>query len=158
MDKKITDIYNSLQEIAWHFGSHGINGECCGDLSFVDFIALKKAYENKAITIQGIGNALNFTKSGATRIINRLEDKGYVLRENSTEDGRVCCVMITEKGTDVISKIISKYTIYLQETLNSVGNIDLGQIEKALKSLLSAINKNKPFNSDTLTAIRGECI
>lgn len=39
MNKNLPDIYESLQEIAWHFGNHGISGECCGDLSLVEFMA-----------------------------------------------------------------------------------------------------------------------
>jgi len=82
VEKRIIDIYNSLQEIAWHFGDHGINGKCCGDLSFVEFMALKKIYEDKDISIQEIGFNLNFTKSGATKIINRLEKKELCNRRN----------------------------------------------------------------------------
>ncbi|HEX2945502.1 MAG TPA: MarR family transcriptional regulator [Clostridia bacterium] len=158
MHKNIPDIYSSLQQIAWLFGGHGINGECCGDLSFVDFIALKKVYENTAITIQGIGNALNFTKSGATRIINRLEIKGYVTRENSPEDGRVCCVMITEKGVTVVSKIIKNYTEYLHETLKNLDTEAVEQVKKVLDTLLAELNKNKQCISDPLTVLEGECI
>jgi DNA-binding MarR family transcriptional regulator len=83
MKNRISDIYNLLQELAWHFGDHGINGECCEDLSLCEFMALKVAYENNNISIQEIGSAINFTKSGATRIIDRLENKGYVKRERS---------------------------------------------------------------------------
>ena len=61
------------KEIAWHIGNHGLNGECRGDLSLVEFMALKIACENKDFSIQEIGSTLNFTKSGATRIIDRLE-------------------------------------------------------------------------------------
>ncbi len=158
MNEHIPDIYSSLQQIAWLFGGHGINGECCGDLSFVDFIALKKVYENTAITIQGIGNALNFTKSGATRIVNRLESKGYVTREDSPEDGRVCCVMITEKGVNVVSKIVENYTNYLHETLKYLDTEAMEQVKKVLDILLAEFNKNKQYISDPLTESGGECI
>jgi DNA-binding MarR family transcriptional regulator len=115
MTDPISDIYNSFKEIAWIFGSHGINGECCGDLSFVEFMALKRVYEHADLSIQEIGKSLNFTKSGATRIINRLEEKGYVTRKNSPIDGRVCCVGITDKGLEAVSKIIKNFIAYLEE-------------------------------------------
>jgi MarR family transcriptional regulator, organic hydroperoxide resistance regulator len=157
-DKNIINIYNSLQDIAWHFGSHGINGECCGDLSFIDFIALKKIYENSEITIQGLGSAMNFTKSGATRIVNRLEGKDYVERENSPLDGRVCCVRLTEKGSVTISKIIENYSLYLEDVLKGFEPKEVEQIEIALEKLFAAVRRNKPFNSNTVSIIEGECL
>ena len=157
MDKWIPDIYDSLQEIAWHFGSHGINGECCGDLSFVEFMALKKVYENADNSIQEIGNMLNFTKSGATRIINRLENKGYVARESSPIDGRVCCVSITAKGIEAILRIMENYTIYLEDVLKEFEPQNLEQIRDALEMLVNAVQQNKPFNFVTNTHKGGEC-
>lgn len=149
MDKNVPDIYNFLQEIAWHFGSHGFNGECCEDLSLVEFMALKKVYENNNFSIQEIGNTLNFTKSGATRIIDRLEYKGYVARERSPIDGRVCCAVITNKGTAAITKIVDNYTYYLEDVLKELEPQKVEQIKNTLEMLVNAVQKNEPFNSIT---------
>jgi DNA-binding MarR family transcriptional regulator len=157
MDKLIPDIYNSLQEIAWHFGSHGINGECCYDLSFVEFMALKKLHGNNEFSIHEIGNALNFTKSGATRIINRLENKGYAVRKNSPIDGRICCVSITTKGMEAISRIMENYTAYLEDVLKEFAPQKVEQIRDALEMLVDSVQKNKPFNAVTDTYKGGEC-
>ena len=146
MDERISDIYNSLQEITWHFGSHGVNGVCCADLSFVEFIALKKTHENNECSIQSIGKSLNFTKSGATRIINRLESKGYVIRENSPIDGRFCCVSITDKGTQAIRQIAKNYTSYLHEVLKDIDPQRVEQIKASMDILLMAVKKSTPFN------------
>lgn len=141
MDKDILSIYSLLQEIAWQFGNHGINGECCGDISLAEFMALKKVYENKSFSIQDIGNAINFTKSGATRIINRLEDKGYVARERSSIDGRVCCVSITAKGTKVIIRIMKENTIYLEKMLKDLESTRVESIKEALEILVKSLHK-----------------
>lgn len=146
VNKYIPDIYNFLQEIAWHFGSHGINGECCGDLSFVEFMSLKKVYENNDISIQEIGNAINFTKSGATRIVNRLEEKGYVSRKTSPIDGRICCVGITDKGIDVVSKILDRYMMYLEELIKEFNPQKQEQLRDTLEMLVNALQKNIDLN------------
>jgi len=143
MNKNIPDIYNLLQEIAWHFGSHGFNGECCEDLSLVEFMALKKAYENNNFSIQEIGNALGFTKSGATRIIDRLENKGYVTREHSPIDGRVCCVTVTVKGTEAITKIMGEYTVYLEEVLKGLEPQMVDNIKDVLEVLVKSVNQQE---------------
>jgi DNA-binding MarR family transcriptional regulator len=143
MRENIPEIYDTVQEIAWHFGSHGINGECCGDLSFIEYMALKKACEANEMTIQEIGSVLNFTKSGATRIINRLEVKGYVIRRQSPADGRICCVDVTAKGKTAVTEIAVKYTEYLNKSLKHLSEQKIKQIKDALSLLADSI-ANEP--------------
>jgi DNA-binding MarR family transcriptional regulator len=141
MNQNISDVYNCIQELSWYFGNQGFNGECCGDLSLVEFMALKKVYENANITIQEIGKLLNCTKSGASKIIDRIESKGYVLREQSPVDGRICCVTITAKGRDVITKIVEKYTEYVNEMLKDHDVQTVENIKKALEILITSVRR-----------------
>lgn len=141
MDKNIIDIYNLIQEIAWHFGSHGFNGECCGDLSLVEFMALKKIYERDNTTIQEVGNALSFTRSGASKIIDRIEAKGYVVRETSPIDGRVCCVKVTEKGIGVITGIVERYSTYVDNMLQELDSDTVKNIKSVLEILVDSAPK-----------------
>jgi len=143
MNNNIPDIYNLLQEIAWYFGHHGFDGECCRDLSLVEFMTLKKAYENNNFSIQEIGTALNFTKSGATRVIDRLENKGYVTRERSPVDGRVCCVTVTTKGKEVISKILEQYAVYLEEMLKDLEPQMIDNIKDVLETLVESVHRQE---------------
>lgn len=141
MNKDIIDIYNLIQEISWHFGNHGFNGECCWDLSLVEFMAIKKIQESDNITIQEIGNTLNFTKSGASKIIDRIETKGYVARETSPIDGRICCVRVTEKGTGVITSIIEKYSTYVANMLKELDSDTVKNIKSVLEILVDSSHK-----------------
>ncbi|WP_434512058.1 MarR family winged helix-turn-helix transcriptional regulator [Desulfitobacterium sp. AusDCA] len=141
MDKNILDIYNLIQELSWFFGNQGFDGECCGDLSLVEFMAVKKIQDESNITIQEIGNSLNITKGGASKIVDRLETKGYVLRKRSSIDGRVCCVCITNKGIEVISKILERYTHYVGETLKGFEPKEIKNIKDVLEGLINSIRK-----------------
>jgi len=143
MSIDMQEIYDSLQEIAWHFGSNGVNGECCEDLSFVEYMALKKACEKNVLSVQEVGNVLNFTKSGATKIINRLEDKGYVNRKHSPIDGRVCCITITAKGKDVIDKIVKKHIAYLETAFKDIELQKINQIKDTLQILVKVVQQKE---------------
>lgn len=156
MDKNILIIYNLLQIIACHFGNHGIYKICCEDLSFAEYIALKIVYENDQPTIQFIGHALNFTKSGSTKIINRLEQKGYVVRQDSPQDGRFCCVSITTKGIETISKIIKDQSIYLEKILKNLTPEKKKDIKNALEILVNSFTKNKLLNIKIKAHQKGE--
>ena len=105
----ISELSRSLLEIVWHFGPKGLNGECCDNLTMPEFIALDKVSSTKDCPVQDIGISLGFTKSGATRVVNRLEKKGYVKKIKSHDDARFCCVDITEKGELVLKSTDSRY-------------------------------------------------
>ena len=146
MDSNIADICRSIFELSWMFGNHGFNGECCGDLSLAEFMALKKIQENRDISVQEIGNAINFTKSGASKIIDRLVNKGYAVRMNSPVDGRVCCVSTTEKGKETVARVIENYTMYLNNVLKGKDAQSVSRIKETLKSLIDALQKSRPIN------------
>lgn len=147
MDKNLVTLGSLLEEIAWYFGNHGISEKCCEDLSFAEYIALKIVYGNDQSSIQFIGHALNFTKSGATKIINRLEKKGYVIRLNSPRDGRFCCVSVTDKGIAIISKITDNQSVHLENILGHLTPEKREDIKIALDILVSSIKKYKSPNS-----------
>lgn len=138
----VATIYDLLLELVWHFGDRGITGECCGDLSLVEFMALKKAGENRHISIQDIGSSLNFTKSGATRVIDRLETKGYAKREHSEVDGRVCCVTVTGKGFNILSETTNNYIEYLEKAFSNMEQQAITDIEKSLRILVENLQKH----------------
>jgi DNA-binding MarR family transcriptional regulator len=104
-------------------------------------MALKKVHGNDEFSIQEIGSAINFTKSGATRIIDRLENKGYVVREHSPIDGRVCCVKITAKGLEVTLKITEKYAAYVEGMLKDFEPEIVDKAKDVLEMLVNSIQK-----------------
>lgn len=141
MNKSMPDIYNLIQDLSWYFGNQGFDGNCCGDLSLVEFMAIKKVHENNNITIQEIGNLLNITKSGASKIIDRLENKSYVSREQSSIDGRVCCVAITDKGLEAIANIEERYTDYVGKILKDFEPNTIDNVKNVLELLITSIRK-----------------
>jgi len=141
MDNNISKIYSLIQDLSWYFGNQGFDGECCEDLSLVEYMGLKKICENKDITIQEIGSALNITKSGISKVIDRLEEKNYAFRVQSSKDGRVYCVQPTEKGLNSVEKISDRYSEYLLEALNSVEHDSLANIRDVMELLYKAIRE-----------------
>ena len=114
-ETSLSDICRALIDIAWHFGSKGPQGECCAGLSIPDFLALDKVATTSDCPIQSIGSDLGFTKSGATRVVTRLESKDLVRRIQSLADGRVCCVHITSKGRRVLAEADERYAREFQQ-------------------------------------------
>jgi len=135
----ITDISRSLIEIAWYFGPKGLNGECCENLTMPEFIALDKVSTTSNCAVQDIGYSLGFTKSGATRIVNRLEKKGYVQKVKSHDDARVCCVEITKSGERVLSSTNSRYMEQFHTIAEKMPEYTVADTVKLLTAMATAL-------------------
>ena len=144
MNSYISTIHDMVQEINWQFEKHGINGKYCEDISIVEYMALKKAGEINEITIKDIASTLNFTSSGATRIISRLEEKGYVIRQHSPSDGRFCSVELTVKGRSTLEVIAKNEIEYLEKALTNLDQQAVMQIKETVEILSNAI-KSKNY-------------
>jgi len=103
--QRARELDELLDEIVWRYGSQSLEGTCCEDISYVEYRALRFLAKAEACTVQSLGQHLGFTKSGATRIVDRLERKGYAQREKGKEDRRVCCVTLTEAGHALVESI-----------------------------------------------------
>jgi MarR family transcriptional regulator, organic hydroperoxide resistance regulator len=139
MESRFDTLIGYLHEIAWQFGPRGINGECCGDLSMPEFRALKKASATENCSVRQIASALDFSKSGATRIVGRLEKKGYIRRRRSVEDRRVCCVSITPTGRTVLVRVIDEYRSKLGELMAEMDPVAAVALPRVLSLLLRAV-------------------
>ena len=117
MDKQARQLAGLIEAISFYFGTQNIDGECCEGISHAEFRALRAALHGEICTMQDIAKSAVVTKSGATRIIGRLEEKGLVTREQDQKDGRVCCVTLTEKGKCILSRIEDQLINKMSEIL-----------------------------------------
>jgi len=138
MKNNTYEIFDMIQELSWYFGNQGFDGECCGDLSLVEYMTLKRVHNNACASMQEIGNALNISKSSMSKIIDRIEHKGYVARKISPIDGRVCCVELTKNGVDIIQRITERYADYVGDMLKNSSSEEKDELKSALNLLLLA--------------------
>ncbi|WP_290920323.1 MarR family transcriptional regulator [Halodesulfovibrio sp.] len=134
-----TSVVESMLEIAWQFSARGVDGACCGELSLAEFRALQTAALYSDCSVQQIGKLLDFTKSGATRIVNRLEKQQLVTKVRSAEDGRVCCVQPTENGLDLLQHAKEITGERLGQALSKVSAQEQNSIVHALTTLAKVL-------------------
>jgi DNA-binding MarR family transcriptional regulator len=104
-----------------------------------EFIALDKVFTTSNCAVQDVGYSLGFTKSGATRIVNRLEKKGYVRKVKSHEDSRVCCVEITKSGERILLSANSRYMKQFYTIVEKMPEYTLADIVKLLTAMANAL-------------------
>jgi len=105
VDKQARQLAGLIENMMYYFGTQSMDGECCENLTHGEFRALHAARHQEVCTMQDIAQKGLVTKSGATRIVARLEDKGLAYREQDRNDGRICCVQLTEAGKSILSRI-----------------------------------------------------
>lgn len=130
------DLVDLLDDILWRFGSQGTEGYCCEDISYIEYRALRVLSKTGACTMQVLGQQLGFTKSGATRIVDRLEHSGYARRERDEDDRRICCVILTDAGRALVERIVEEYA---RKTNVSLGRLDEDMRDVLLASLRSFV-------------------
>lgn len=134
----VSDISRALIEIAWYFGPRGLNGKCCDNLTMAEFKALDEIASTRNCAVQEIGYSLGFTKSGATRIVNRIERKGYVEKIKCSGDARVCCVRITKSGEQVLLIAKERYMESLHNIVSKMKGHSLDEVAAVLAAMAEA--------------------
>ncbi|MHC9545026.1 MAG: MarR family winged helix-turn-helix transcriptional regulator [Vulcanimicrobiota bacterium] len=134
--QRARDLVELLDEVLWRFGSQSPEGYCCEDISYVEYRALRVVEKTETCTMHRIGQHLGFTKSGATRIIDRLERKGYAQRKRGKDDHRVCCVTLTDTGHSLVERIGMELS---RKTGTSLALLDEDMRDVLLASLRSLV-------------------
>lgn len=135
------DLSALISEITWNFGPRGLKGECCGDLSQPEYRTLCLASDQSRCSMQAIAQNLGVTKSGATRIVDRLERKGYAERKRSLEDGRVCCIELTPSGMMLIEDLRRENANRIDKIMSRIEPTMREVIGAAFKSFVNALQK-----------------
>lgn len=74
------------------------------DLTYTQYIAMMVLWEYKRIGVKELGSRLYLDSGTLTPLLKRLEAKGFVRRERSSEDERAVNISITEAGETLKEK------------------------------------------------------
>lgn len=135
------DLLPLIVEITWRFSARGLNGQCCGRLSMSEYRTLCLATYQSRCVMTDIAGHLGISKSGATRVVDRLEQSRFVKRMRSPDDGRVCCVEITSAGKEMIEALVVENESRMEKILSHVDPAMQQVVRVALESLVRAIKQ-----------------
>ncbi len=86
------------------------------NLTHLQFSILMNLYKNNVSTQKEMLKNTYGDEASITRVLDRLEAKGYIKRVRSEEDKRKKKLILTDEGTELMTKII-KYTGYINKEL-----------------------------------------
>jgi len=151
VDEQARQLAELIETMMYSFGTQSMDGECCENITHGEFRALHAALHQEVCTMQDIAQKGLVTKSGATRIVARLEDKGLAYREQDRNDGRVCCVQLTEAGKSILSRIEDRLAQRIKSILTEMGPamrevliISLGAFVRSAQRQMAGKNRLAP--------------
>ncbi|WP_419954374.1 MarR family winged helix-turn-helix transcriptional regulator [Neobacillus niacini] len=106
-------------------------------LSITEFSVLEVLFYQGKQTIQQIGNRILISSGSMTYVIDKLEQKGIIKRNDCREDRRVIHITLTAEGKEMMENIMPKY----QEMVDSFFGDLTGLEHEEMVNLLNKIIK-----------------
>jgi MarR family transcriptional regulator, organic hydroperoxide resistance regulator len=96
-------------------------------------LRLLKAAAPGSMTVQGIGDRLISRAPDMTRLLDRLEERGWVRRERRSENRRVVEVSITDAGRALLAELATQVRACHRTQLGHLSPQQLQQLVDALE-------------------------
>ena len=110
-------------------------------------------YRNSDVNMTQIADYLNTPLNTATGIVARMEKRGLVSRERSSEDKRVVTIKLTEAGRGHIKDMIKEITRYGELMMDSFTpeeiNLVFKMVDKVMDTLSGEDARQAKHQSDT---------
>ncbi|MCY7388366.1 MAG: MarR family transcriptional regulator [Burkholderiales bacterium] len=147
-NKRYMPLVRSLIECAQSFercsGTH-IRGL---GLTPAQFDIIATLGNTAGMSCKELGEKTLITKGTMTGVLNRLEQKGLLIRHESPEDGRSWITKLTRKGQGLFEDIFPRHLAHLDPLFAAFSDVELSAMQMHLYRLRAA------FESTTNTEIR----
>ena len=73
-------------------------------LSSYDVLIYLQAAPRKRLRMAELADSVLLSRSGVTRLVDRLEREGLIVRDTCTSDGRGCFAVLTDEGEELLAR------------------------------------------------------
>jgi DNA-binding MarR family transcriptional regulator len=87
------------------------------------------------VRLGDLAAAERIAPSTLTRLVNVLEDRGYLRRRPAPDDARAYLVTVTDSGIEALDRIRSEATSFLTDSIQALPRDQLAALEAALPAL-----------------------
>lgn len=111
--------------------------ECNLPLAWFEVLLQLRRAEGGRLKMKDVADAIVHSTGGTTRLVDRLEEAGLVVREHCPSDRRAIYVVITNEGNQRLDAALNTHLRQLDETIA----VTLSKSERdQLRSLLQKLN------------------
>ncbi len=127
--QSIRRIIKALQDYSRDVCSHfGVTGP--------QLWVLKTISESSSLSLGGLSKKMYLHPSTISGVIDRLESKGYVVRERDNEDRRIVNVRLTHEGENLVRKAPNPVQGKMIYGLKQLKREELGLIYRSVQKLV----------------------
>ena len=112
------------------------------DLTKEQMVVLKKLHEQDGLSQNELAFLVLRNKSSLTRLLSKMETKGYITRKQSKEDKRINNVFVTQSGRDVFVKTKPVVKGLLDIMEQNISDSEKHQIIETLKKIQTNFDSN----------------
>lgn len=113
------------------------------DVSFIQWIVLMKLQEGIAVTASDLCRKMFHDNGAITRMLDQLEDRGYLVRQRSQEDRRVVQLTLTEAGHEKVNELTPQVVEKLNEVLQPFSPSEFAEFIRLLEKLKTTLQDAK---------------
>ena len=104
-------------------------------LCLSDFMVLEVLLHKGPMPISAIGEKVLLANASMTAAVDRLEEKGCVIRQNSSTDRRSKIVALTREGRTLISSLYAEHAKDIEAVTSVLTQREQDQLRSMLKKL-----------------------
>jgi DNA-binding MarR family transcriptional regulator len=141
---QILELFDRLYR-EMHKGLHGIRGEWLNvDLTMPQIKSLLLLFTDGILRTSDLASALDVSLPTMTGIIDRLEEKGMVVRESDPQDRRVVLCKLSEMGRQFMGGIWQTGMERVKGLLGAMTSAELELVEGGTRAFLNSMSTVRP--------------
>jgi DNA-binding MarR family transcriptional regulator len=116
-------------------------------LTLAEFDALVQLAltRDRRLRMSALADRVLLSRSGVTRLVDRLERDGWVTRETCAPDGRGAYAVLTEAGLGRVRTAMPRHLASVErQFVEPIGDADLAAIERGLARVAAANGRSVP--------------
>lgn len=113
--------------------------------SYIHYLDVIIELEKKGIQVKvsDISDTLKIPRPGVTKTVKEMEEKGYLKKQSSKEDGRITYITITDKGQALSDKYNDAYFGKLCEWLSGIPEADADCMIQTIETFYEVMQERR---------------
>lgn len=127
--------------------NHTLMHECADrvfanhDITFIQWLALVKLKEGYAETASDLCRTMSHDNGAITRMLDQMENRGFVERERSQQDRRVVKLRITDSGRAKLAELTPPFIENLNHALEPFSADEFAELNRLLGKLKTCLEQ-----------------
>lgn len=118
--------------------SHSIEQEVSGlDITHAQASCLMMLARGAASTVTDLGRELNTDVGSVTRLLNRMEKRGLIVRQRRDDDRRVVDLSLTEEGHALVSRLPEAFSNVLRQHFRNFSAEEIDILRRMLQRVIA---------------------